>query len=149
MQWALIWARSGHWHERGLGKGKYCMARFGDKGPYASWNVKIILQSENSSEGNIGKKNMGENNPFYGKKHTVETRLRMSAAQRGKKLSPEHRAKISAAMMGKKHTAEARLRMSAAQRGNKNWLGKKNRQKLATPALLSDNVAVLLTVRTH
>jgi hypothetical protein len=35
---------------RGCGKDKYVMARNGDKGPYAAWNVKCITLSENSRE---------------------------------------------------------------------------------------------------
>ena len=41
-QWRRIWQKSGHWHERGTGRGKYQMARIGDRGPYAVGNVKII-----------------------------------------------------------------------------------------------------------
>lgn len=36
--------------KRGRPRGKYCMARMGDKGPYASWNVKCILSEENALE---------------------------------------------------------------------------------------------------
>jgi hypothetical protein len=46
-QWFEIWQASGHWEERGRGRGKYCMARFGDCGPYAVDNVKIITNAEN------------------------------------------------------------------------------------------------------
>ena len=45
-QWWEIWQHSGHWHERGHGKDKYCMARPGDIGPYAVGNVKIVTNSE-------------------------------------------------------------------------------------------------------
>lgn len=56
-QWRMIWARSGHWNERGAQKGKYVMARFGDKGAYSPNNVKIITHSENCSEGQLGRHN--------------------------------------------------------------------------------------------
>jgi hypothetical protein len=36
-----------------------------------------------------------------GRPHSQETRLRMSAAQRGRVITPEHRAKISIALTGK------------------------------------------------
>jgi hypothetical protein len=40
----------------GRGSTKYCMARNGpDIGPYAPWNVRIITNAENISEGNKGK----------------------------------------------------------------------------------------------
>jgi hypothetical protein len=51
-EWLSIWQASGHLHERGQGAGKYCMARHGDIGPYATDNVKIITHSENSREVN-------------------------------------------------------------------------------------------------
>lgn len=59
-----------------------------------------------------------------GKMHSEETRNRMSAAHKGKKLSEEHCAKISAAnkgkenpMYGKKHSEETRTKISAANKG--------------------------------
>lgn len=48
-EWWDIWQESGHWKDRGRGSG-YCMARWGDSGPYAIGNVRIILSSENSRE---------------------------------------------------------------------------------------------------
>ena len=48
-----------------------------------------------------------------------ETRAKISAACKGRKLSDETRAKISAAKMGKKHSPEARAAMSLAQTGRK------------------------------
>lgn len=52
-----------------------------------------------------------------GVKHTEATRARMSAANKGKKLSPEHIAKISAGNKGKKISAETKARQSAAAAG--------------------------------
>lgn len=59
--------------KRGKGKGKYVMARFGDKGPYVIGNIKCIVGDENTREGNIG--------------HTLSksSRLKVSAATRGSK----------------------------------------------------------------
>lgn len=48
--WLLVWQQSGHLDQRGRGVGRYCMARFGDTGPYAPGNVRICLQEENTSE---------------------------------------------------------------------------------------------------
>jgi hypothetical protein len=48
MQWWSIWTESGHWHERGLGRG-YQMCRKGDIGPYAVGNVFIAPGAENLS----------------------------------------------------------------------------------------------------
>jgi len=65
-----------------------------------------------------------------GRKHSLETRAKISAANRGRKLSPETCAKISAAQMdnkkclGYKHTPETRTNMSTAMKGNKHaWKG--------------------------
>lgn len=50
-EWLSVWMESGHWHERGRGAGRYCMARHGDVGPYSVANVSIQLCTKNSSDG--------------------------------------------------------------------------------------------------
>jgi len=60
-EWIKIWLDSGHWYERGTTIGKYCMARFGDKGPYAADNVEIIKHQDNTKQAT-------------GWKHTPETK---------------------------------------------------------------------------
>lgn len=47
-QWWTIWRDSGHWHERGVGRG-YMMCRVGDVGPYEVGNVYIGPGVENLS----------------------------------------------------------------------------------------------------
>ena len=47
-EWWEIWESSGHWHERGWGRG-YMMCRIGDVGPYAVGNVFIAPGEENLS----------------------------------------------------------------------------------------------------
>ena len=54
-EWWDIWAKSGHYHERGPKKGQYCMSRFGDKGPYAVGNVFIQRTESNTSQAQKGK----------------------------------------------------------------------------------------------
>lgn len=49
-EWLQIWTDSGHLAERGPKKYQHCMARFGDKGPYAVGNVKICTNEENQRE---------------------------------------------------------------------------------------------------
>jgi len=46
-EWFSIWQNSGHWEERGFGKDKYCMCRFGDTGPYSATNVCIATTELN------------------------------------------------------------------------------------------------------
>jgi hypothetical protein len=53
--WLEFWEKSGKIPQRGHGKGKYVMARFGDKGAYSVGNVKIILFEENSKERRMSK----------------------------------------------------------------------------------------------
>lgn len=47
--WWRIWQESGHWQERGRGQG-YCMARYGDSGPYSPDNVYICTVGQNFSD---------------------------------------------------------------------------------------------------
>jgi hypothetical protein len=112
-EWVTIWRESGHLHERGRGRGKYVMARYGDQGPYAVGNVKIITHSENCSEGMRGNKSR------LGKLHTAETKAKISAKCRitnrgrvpwnkGRPHSDIHRAKLSAAQKLRR-LREARL----------------------------------------
>ena len=49
------------------------------------------------------KKRTGENNPFYGKKHNIETKQKWSQTRKGKELPEEHKQKISEAFTGEKH----------------------------------------------
>lgn len=55
--------------------------------------------------------------PARGRKHTPETRAKISAAARGRKLSPEACANMSMAAMGRVNTPESRAKMSAAHLG--------------------------------
>lgn len=49
-EWLAIWITSGKWDERGTGAAQYVMARHGDEGPYAPWNVSIKTSAENIQE---------------------------------------------------------------------------------------------------
>jgi hypothetical protein len=52
-EWVDWWeAQLGpNWFQlRGRGSDQYCMARFGDKGPYALWNIKCITAHNNIAE---------------------------------------------------------------------------------------------------
>ena len=54
-----------------------------------------------------------------GRKHTPETLAKISAGNKGKKMSHESRAKISAAKKGKIASSETRAKMSAIRKGRK------------------------------
>lgn len=45
-QWWKLWDQSGHWSNRGRGRG-YCMCRLNDVGPYSVDNVYIATGTEN------------------------------------------------------------------------------------------------------
>ena len=48
--WWSVWDESGKWPHRGVGMDAYVMAREGDRGPYASWNVRIDTSRNNLIE---------------------------------------------------------------------------------------------------
>jgi hypothetical protein len=48
-EWWGVWLASGKYGKRGRGNG-YCMARFGDTGPYSVDNIEIISSSQNISD---------------------------------------------------------------------------------------------------
>lgn len=51
---------------------------------------------------------------FLGRKHSMASRLRMSKAQTGRIITPEHRRKIAASNIGKKASEETKQKMRAA-----------------------------------
>jgi hypothetical protein len=87
-EWLAIWFDSGKWEQRGRGSDQYCMARYGDAGPYAIGNVRICTIAENTSEAHLGKL------------RSDITRERLSISHSGKPRKP--------------HSAETRKRMSIA-----------------------------------
>lgn len=97
-----------------------------------------------------GTHRFGSENPFFGKRHSEETKEKIRKAKLGKilptrqkekiskalkgrkaiwligkKLSEEHRKKMSIARKGRKFTIEHRTKLSKAQKGNKShfWKG--------------------------
>jgi hypothetical protein len=140
-QWWKFWQDSGHWDERGIGRGKYCMARFNDCGPYRIGNVRIITNEENGRElKNImtpsRRKNIsialrrseaskkyhartsGKNHPISkDNPRSVSARKKISKSRMGDKNPaklPVVRAKISATLTGRKRPLEECLKISAS-----------------------------------
>ena len=48
--WWKVWEDSGQWENRGRSKGKYCMSRKEDKGPYNPENVFIQTHEQNAKD---------------------------------------------------------------------------------------------------
>jgi glyoxylase-like metal-dependent hydrolase (beta-lactamase superfamily II) len=89
------------------------MARFGDQGAYEVGNVRICLAGDNLSEAHLGK--------LDGPRPDA-VREKISAAQRGRAFTEEHKAKLRTAHYGKPlseaHKAAQRaghLRMKGTQ----------------------------------
>ena len=96
--WLKIWVDSGHLSERGRFRYQYCMARFGDVGPYGVGNVRICTVRENQLEGQstpAGQKRL-QNLIEIGKNPTQTTRKKISVAGKGVPKPPGFGAKIAA-----------------------------------------------------
>jgi NUMOD3 motif len=104
--WLLIWIKSGKLSQRGKKRGQYVMARFGDKGPYAAGNVKIIKVVKNLREWCVGHKHSDESKAKIG---------RASSLRVGWKHTEETKQKIARARLGQKPTEEARQNMRIAR----------------------------------
>ncbi len=106
--WRKKWYESGKWEQRGLGRDKYCMARYNDEGPYEYGNTKIITNLENCCEHRLtpeAKAKISANNRIVkignknrlGKRHTLTTRKKISKTNKGKRRSLKHRMAVSIA----------------------------------------------------
>ena len=70
--------------------------------------------------------NTGENNPFYGKHHSEETKKKMSEANKGREFSKQHKEKLSEQaknktgsknpFYGKHHSEESKLKIGASKK---------------------------------
>lgn len=106
-EWVQIWQQSGHLGEWGKFKGQYNMARFGDAGPYAIGNVKIILCEENhkemrhklSTKDKMKRERTGSGNSNFGNSWSNTQRQKMFGNSR---------------VLGKKHDGSKKV-------GNQNW----------------------------
>lgn len=78
--------------------------------------------------------NKGEGNPFFGKKHTEEAKLKTGAASKGRKQSPESIERTRMANLGAKRSETARKNMSKAAR-NKNLAPWETSKVVARPYL--------------
>ena len=67
----------------------------------------------------------GNNNPFFGKKHTEASRRKMSRSRMGERNHMYGRLGEASPMFGKTHTEESKAKMSISSSGDKhpNWQG--------------------------
>lgn len=114
-EWLDVWLRSGHLPMRGNRRGKYVMARFEDKGPYAINNVEIMLFEENNREGSTG-----DRNPIFGKVAPPELLQKFSKAQRLRhKRNPDHARQHSDFMRKKWEDSAYRKSILAKQKAGR------------------------------
>jgi hypothetical protein len=73
-EWLKVWEDSGRLGDRGKRKHQYCMSRNGDVGPYAVGNVSIITMAENKKL---------QRPPFLGRKLTDEHKAKLSLSKMG------------------------------------------------------------------
>lgn len=141
-EWIQIWVESGHLHERGCKRGQYCMARFGDKGPYAVGNVKIILHKDNIAEKiykdsqRIAIKNSNLRRVYKKFRLTEEQKKKISLALKGRVKSSDHIKNHSESLRGFKHSAETKTKMSLSRVGIQ--LSSETKTKLSKAALLRE-----------
>lgn len=101
-QWWSIWQQSGHWTNRGRGRG-YCMCRKGDQGPYSTDNVYIATHAKNIQD------------YWSDVKSGARTRI---CKGRQKQATPEHtKALLKVATARYQQTPKYRLRYQLRRQG--------------------------------
>lgn len=81
----------------------------------------------------MSKKNKDKNNPFYGKKHSEESKEKMRLTHKNKILSEKHKKKIGISNTGKKRTEEVKKRISNSEKGK--IVSKETRKKISLSKL--------------
>ena len=71
----------------------------------------------------------GEKHPMYGKKHSDETKEKMSKTRTGRKLSKKHRESIAKSLKGKVRPEEVKKKVSDTRKKKKIGCGKKHSQE--------------------
>ena len=103
-EWLKIWTDSGHYYQKGTKRGQYVMSRYKDAGGYTIDNVYIQTVGANTKEAfttnnkDFIKPKFGEENHFYGKKHTQESIEKIKVARTKQIWSEETNRKRSEAM---------------------------------------------------
>jgi len=90
---------------------------------------KHTLETRRKISESMRGKRCGKENPMWGKDFSREHRRKISEALTGRKRSPEHCRNLSESLQGRKHTPETRRKMSEAHRGQ--TLSTETRQKIS------------------
>ena len=64
----------------------------------------------------------GENNPFYGKKHSEESKKRIGEKSKGRRHSEETRRKMRESHKGKPKSEEHKKKLSESAKGKNTWI---------------------------
>lgn len=102
--------------------------------PYADYYERRFIEMYDTCNSGYnmnagGKVLRGKDNSMYGKKHSEETRKKMSEAHKGKKHSEEEKRKISEGNKGKKLSKEHCKKISEARKGSS--ISEETRKKLS------------------
>lgn len=81
----------------------------------------------------MGRDLSGANNPFYGRRHSPETRAKLSEIAQNRVFSEETKQKMSESKMGelnsfygRQHSKESKMKISVSKQGQKSRLGTKH-----------------------
>lgn len=79
--------------------------------------VKIGKIFTDKHKFNLARSKSGENNPWFGKSRSEETRKKISSANIGKEVSEETRQRMSVSKIGKPRSENTKQKISVALRG--------------------------------
>lgn len=95
-------------------------------------NLQLLTQRDNARKALLGRKLSEETRaklsvshkgktPWLGKKHTEESKRKMSNTKKGRKITEEQKAKISATLKGRPRTEETKAKIAATLKGHIPW----------------------------